>query len=129
MGLVYILVAFPLFVAAGALVMGTLTLRDTIAPQLREAIDALVTLSEREPAPDTDTSALEREISNLRALVNDIDERVEHRYRKLTARDRRAAAPADEEPEPPAPDPGQLAMFARPPFQNGTPRLVPSRRR
>lgn len=130
----YILVAIAVLVVGFALVVSTLrALNGSIVgatTHLEAVADALGTVSEREDASASRAGELERELSNLRALISDIDERVEHRYRKLTARDRRAAQP-EPEPEPDQLEHPELALV--PPSANHAPqrRLVraPSRMR
>lgn len=92
-----------------------------IPETLERAVNALGTVAERIAeasalVAQTDAGALAQRVGeaeatllSLRRVVTDLDESVEHRMRKLAARDRRAAAeavpPADGE------DPAQLSAF------------------
>lgn len=55
-------------------------------------IPALYTIAERSGNGPGDQTELERKLAALARRVEDVDEASEHRYRKLAARDRRAAA-------------------------------------
>lgn len=88
---------------------------ERLGEQLAAHHEALVALSN---APGTDSATiaeLRRELSALSAQVNDVDERAEARYRRLTARARRAE-PGEEEEAPTRPP---FPLGGRPAATNG----------
>lgn len=117
---VYILVAGGLFGLAYALVRSqasTATALHSLSSQLGDALDtgtladqpsglsseAEKEISQRLATVETDLAALKRD-------VNDIDERAEHRFRRLTARANRAEQAEDaEDAEGASDDPGEAA--------------------
>lgn len=64
-------------------------------------LPTLQSISERSgDAPGTaEIAEVRREIAALARRIEDVDEAADHRYRKLTARDRRAAAPKQPDAE------------------------------
>lgn len=79
------------------------------------------------------TAALESDLAAIRRDLNDVDERAEARYRRLTSRARRAEGAPGAGDEPADMDPRQLAMYglreaAATPPSPGTPSRSPNGR-
>ena len=76
---------------------------------------------------------VQAELKSLRRQMDDLDESVDHRFKKFNARQRRAATagPVAEEPEMDAADLFAQVAPAAPPPPNGAsrPRMVPAQRR
>jgi hypothetical protein len=122
-----LLVTFALLVVAGVLWSVPRSLEDSadqLANRTRAALlDAVAAIAEQLGNAGGGGGDLELEVNRLRALIADIDERVERRYRRALARERREVPDVVEvESEEGGADLSQLPIFPGfppPPPPNG----------